>query len=86
MHVVIRSRAELLAWQDELLGQVGMGKGRLYLLAEQWRLGPEQRWVYERLRSIDWLLADDADLLGTGADLPADGMNSPISGGTLYPV
>lgn len=61
MKVVIRSRAELLAWQDELLDRVGMGKERLYQLAEEWRLCLDERRVYETLRSIDWLLADDAD-------------------------
>ncbi len=62
MDVVIRSRAELLAWQEELLGRVGMSKQRLYRLAEEWRLCREDRRVYERLRSIDWLLAEDDDL------------------------
>ena len=63
MKVVIRSRAELLAWQEELLGQVGMGKERLYQLAAEWRLCLDERQVYETLRSIDWLLSDDKDFL-----------------------
>jgi hypothetical protein len=62
MHVVIRSRAELLAWHDELLERVGMSKEQLYRLAEEWRLRRDKRLVYETLRSIDWLLAGDADL------------------------
>jgi hypothetical protein len=62
MNVVIRSRAELLTWRDELLDRVGMSKEQLYRLAEQWRLRRDKRMVYETLRSIDWLLAEDADL------------------------
>jgi hypothetical protein len=62
MHVVIRSRAELLAWQDELLDRVGMSKEQLYRLAAEWRLRRDKRLVYETLRSIDWLLAEDGDL------------------------
>jgi hypothetical protein len=62
MNVVIRSRSELLAWHDELLDRVGMSKEQLYRLAEEWRLRRDKRLVYETLRSIDWLLADDVDL------------------------
>lgn len=62
MNVVIRDRAELLAWHDELLQRVGMSKEQLYRLAEQWRLCRDKRMVYETLRSIDWLLAGDGDL------------------------
>jgi hypothetical protein len=62
MNVVIRSRAELLAWHDELLERAGMSKEQLYRLAEQWRLRGDKRLVYETLRSIDWLLAEDGDL------------------------
>jgi hypothetical protein len=61
MNVVIRNRAELLAWHDELLERAGMSKEQLYRLAEQWRLRRDKRMVYETLRSIDWLLADDLD-------------------------
>jgi hypothetical protein len=60
--VVIRSRAELLAWHDELLVRVGMSKEQLYRLAEEWRLRPDTRLVYETLRSIDWLLTEDGEL------------------------
>jgi hypothetical protein len=62
MNVVIRDRDQLLAWHDELLDRVGMSKEQLYRLAEQWRLRRDKRLVYETLRSIDWLLAEDADL------------------------
>jgi hypothetical protein len=61
MNVVIRSRDELLAWHDELLHQVGMTKEQLYRLAGEWRLRRDKRLVYETLRSIDWLLAEDVD-------------------------
>jgi hypothetical protein len=62
MNVVIRSRAELLAWHDELLDRAGMSKDQLYRLAEQWRLRRDERVVYETLRSIDWLLTEDVDI------------------------
>ncbi len=81
MNVVIRSRVELLAWQGELLDQVGMGKERLYQLAQQWRLRRDERLVYETLRSIDWLLSDDAYPFSEDADL-FSGSDQPPPEGT----
>ncbi|BCB86345.1 hypothetical protein [Phytohabitans suffuscus] len=56
---IVKTREELLEWRDRLLTQVGMSKERLYDLGRDFDLLPDQRKVYELVRSIDYLLGDD---------------------------
>ncbi|MFC0526828.1 hypothetical protein [Phytohabitans kaempferiae] len=56
---IVKTREELLEWRDRLLNQVGMSKERLYDLGRDFDLQPEQRKIYELVRSIDYLLGDD---------------------------
>ncbi|BCB81012.1 hypothetical protein GCM10022251_61230 [Phytohabitans flavus] len=56
---IVKTSEELREWRDRLLNQVGMSKERLYDLGREFELLPEQRGVYELIRSIDYLLGDD---------------------------
>lgn len=56
---IVKTRDELLEWRDRLLNQVGMSKERLYDLGRDFDLQPEERKIYELVRSIDYLLGDD---------------------------
>ena len=56
---IVKTRDELIAWRDELLGRVRMDKDTLYDLGRNFELRPDERAVYETVRSIDYLLGDD---------------------------
>lgn len=59
VRVIVKTREELLAQREELLANVRMTKARLYELGRDFDLRPDERTVYETLRSIDYLLGED---------------------------
>ena len=56
---IVKTREELLAWREDLLRRVNMDKETLYNLGRDFELRPEERNIYELVRSIDYLLGDD---------------------------
>ena len=58
---IVKTREELLEWKRQLLAQVKhLSEHELYELGAHWELRSDERDVYETLRSIDYLLGDDA--------------------------
>ena len=56
---IVKTREELLEWRDRLLERVHMDKDTLYELGRNFDLRPDERNIYEMIRSIDYLLGDD---------------------------
>ncbi|GIJ23479.1 hypothetical protein [Micromonospora lutea] len=56
---IVKTRDELLAWREALLRRVSMDKETLYDLGRNFDLRPDERAVYETVRSIDYLLGED---------------------------
>jgi hypothetical protein len=56
---IVKTREELLEWRTELLGKVRMDKETLYKLGREFQLRPDERNIYETVRTIDYLLGDD---------------------------
>jgi hypothetical protein len=52
------SREELVSWRQRLLDSVGLTYEQLHYFALDWDLRPDERDVYETIRSIDYLLDD----------------------------
>jgi hypothetical protein len=56
---IVKTRDDLIAWRRELLCQVNMDKETLYALGRSFELRPDERSIYETVRSIDYLLGED---------------------------
>lgn len=53
------SRKELLAERERLLASIAMTREELEAMAELGGLSGTQFWVYEDIRSVEFLLGDD---------------------------
>ncbi|BCJ59986.1 hypothetical protein [Micromonospora endophytica] len=56
---IVKTPEELREWRARLLDRVHMSKETLYDLGRNFELRPDERNVYEMVRSIDYLLGDD---------------------------
>lgn len=56
---IVKTPQQLREWRTRLLERVHMNKETLYELGRNFELRPDERSVYEMVRSIDYLLGDD---------------------------
>ncbi|WBB78992.1 hypothetical protein O7606_22810 [Micromonospora sp. WMMD882] len=56
---IVKTREELIEWRQRLLDRVHMDKDTLYELGRNFDLRPDERNIYEMVRSIGYLLGDD---------------------------
>ncbi|MEV4763267.1 hypothetical protein AB0J89_11580 [Micromonospora chokoriensis] len=56
---IVKTPEQLREWRTRLLARVHMNKETLYELGRNFELRPDERSVYEMVRSIDYLLGDD---------------------------
>ncbi|MET8372781.1 hypothetical protein [Micromonospora profundi] len=56
---IVKTPDELRRWRARLLERVHMNKETLYDLGRNFELRPDERNVYEMVRSIDYLLGDE---------------------------
>lgn len=55
---IVKTRAELIEWRERVLAKVSMPKERLYELAENCQLRPDERAIFELVRTIDEFVGD----------------------------
>lgn len=71
-HVIVKTPEELRAWRTELLQRARMSYEELRDRADSGALGPEERDIYETVRSIDYLLSDQTPIDMGAMSLPPE--------------